>query len=373
MPPLSLMIKPVSGLCNMRCTYCFYGDEMARREEGAFAPMDEETLRLIVRRAFLCADSTVSFVFQGGEPTLAGAVFFRALLKLEEEYNARGLEVRHAIQTNGYRLDDDLLDVLARGRFLVGVSVDGAKEIHDSRRLDAARQGTYDRVMANVERLRGAGIEYNILCVVDQRVAQAPEETFDTLRRHGYLQFIPCLDPLDGRKGPDSLDAVTYGRFLCRVFDRYEAAIRGGRYVSVRLFDNWLGMLCGQPPEACGMMGRCMPNFLVESNGNVYPCDFFALDEWLLGNVKRQNFVQLAKSPRLNEFCRGSCPVSEPCKTCPWYALCLGGCRRDRVPFENGLPRLNRLCEGYRVFFEACYDRLAALSRLTPVAPPKTW
>ena len=145
MPPLVMMIKPVSGLCNMRCTYCFYADEMARREVDVYARMTDETLENLVRRAFSYADREVLFAFQGGEPTLAGADYYRKLLALEKKYNSRRLPVRHAIQTNGLSLPDDLLSVLVEGHFLVGVSLDGYRAVHDLRRVVAGGRGTYDR------------------------------------------------------------------------------------------------------------------------------------------------------------------------------------------------------------------------------------
>ncbi|MGN0746276.1 MAG: radical SAM protein [Aristaeellaceae bacterium] len=364
MPPLSIMVKPVSGLCNMRCTYCFYADEMRNRETAAFEAMTPQTLDNLLRRAFAYAEGSVSLAFQGGEPTLAGADFFRQVLRLERRYNGRGLSVNHAIQSNGLQMSDELMDVLKEGGFLVGLSVDGTKDIHDSRRRDAGGQGTYDRVMQTARRLRERGIPYNILCVVDRQVARQGERVFEELCGHEYLQFIPCLDPLDGTQGPDSLTAQDFGQFLCAIYPRYAAMLRSGRVISVRAFDNWVQMLMGYPPENCGFLGRCMPNYLVESNGNIYPCDFYALDEWLLGNVNRQSFFTLARSERAQAFCERSHKVDDECRACPYMGLCRGGCRRDREP-PMGVGELhrNRLCEGYRMFFSRYMEDMQQLAR----------
>ncbi len=370
MPPISVMIKPVSGQCNMRCAYCFYADEMRRREVPLYRPMTTETLENLVRRVFSYADLGVSLAFQGGEPTLAGAAFYRELLRLERTYNTRNLPVTHAIQTNGYALSDDLLDVLKEGRFLVGVSLDGTQALHDEKRRDALGQPTWERVTANLEKLRRAGLPYNILCVVDRRVALAADEVFKTLRPHGYLQFIPCLDEMDGSWSPDSLTAEAYGQFLIDVFKPYARGFREGRFVSVRAFDNWLNMLAGAQPEDCGFLGRCSRQFLVESNGNVYPCDFFAVDEWLLGNVNRTSLLRLAKTDTALRFMDTSLAVDERCRDCRWAFLCRGGCRRDREPAVDGALRLNRLCAGLSAFFEACYPEMEALAKLPPPQMP---
>lgn len=359
MPPLSLMIKPVSGLCNMRCTYCFYCDEMQRRQTAAFAPMTGETLENLVRRAFAYADGSVTLAFQGGEPTLAGADFFRRLLALERRCNSRRLPVTHALQTNGLHMDPDLLSVLQQGRFLVGVSMDGTRALHDSRRLDAAGCGTWDRVQQTTALLRKYRIEYNVLCVVDHALAQQGQAVWNSLKHHGFLQFIPCLDPLDGSPQPWSLSAQDYGRFLCSVYPLYAQSLRNHQPVSVRTFDNWLQMLAGYPPESCGMLGRCFPSYLVESDGSVYPCDFYALDEWRLGNVNEKSFFSLAKSPVLRHFCESSCLTEAECLSCPYHFLCRGGCRRDR----SDPAMRTRLCAGLRMFFDRYLDDLRALAR----------
>ncbi len=370
MPPLSMMIKPASGMCNMCCSYCFYKDEMSHRSVASFGIMSDETLENLIRRVFTYADSHVSLAFQGGEPTLAGVGFYTKLLALEKSYNTRRQPVQHAIQTNGLHLSDDLLNVFKQGHFLVGVSVDGYQAIHDSRRLDQSGQGTYARVMANIDRLKKANIDYNILCVVDQQVAREPEKVFHSLKEHGYLQFIPCLDGFHSSLSEYSLDAITYGEFLTALFALYEQAFRSGHFVSIRAFDNWVNMAAGHPNDECAHMGRCLPTFLVESNGNVYPCDFYSLDEWLLGNVNGQSLFRIAKSPVGAAFCEASYTVHEKCRSCQWQFLCHGGCRRDREPMCNGELGLNRLCEGYQRFFQACYSKICGLAMLPPPQMP---
>ncbi len=369
MPPVTVMIKPVSGACNMRCDYCFYADEIKRRDAAACGAMSAETLEILIRRVFAYAEGAVTLAFQGGEPTLAGAAFYERALALERKYNARRLPVTRALQTNGYAMSDDMLDILKAGDFLLGVSLDGTKALHDGRRRDALGAPTYDRVQDTLARIRQKGIAYNILCVTDARVALAARACFEALAPHRFLQFIPCMDGLDGAKTPDSLTAEVYGDFLVELFDLYEARLRGGAYVSVRAFDNYLTMLAGGVPEMCGMRGACSPGYVVEANGDVYPCDFYALDEWRLGNIKTQGFFGLSVSENALRFLRSSRAVNEACAVCEWRALCRGGCRRDRDATFDGAPGVNRLCAGFRRFFTARYGRLASLARWTAEHP----
>lgn len=369
MPPITMMIKPVSGRCNMRCSYCFYADEQRNRAVPCYAAMSEQTLEHVVRKAFAYADGSVSFVFQGGEPTLAGTAFYRSLLRLEKTYNSRGLPVHHALQTNGYHMPDELMDVLLEGRFLLGVSVDGTQAIHDSRRLDAGGQGTYLRIMDNIARLKARGIPYNILCVVDNAIAAQPDACYRELRRHGYVQYIACLEPFGQQN--TVLQPELYGDFLLSTFRHYACDLEAGRYVSIRLFDNWLNMLCGRPPELCSMRGVCSIGFLIESNGDVFPCDFYALDEWRMGNVTESNFRRLIKGDAAQRFVAASQQADAACADCRWHPLCRGGCRREREPLTQGTPLTHfRLCRSYQRFFEQAYPMLERLAAMKPPQEP---
>lgn len=365
MPPLTIMLKPASSLCNMRCAYCFYSDVAARRDAPSYGVMSPGTLETLVRRAFAYAEGSLSFIFQGGEPTLAGKEFFEAFLSLLARYNARRLRVSLALQTNGLTLDEEWCALLKRGGFLVGVSLDGTQALHDACRRGASGEPTYARVIRGIELLRRFGVDYNVLCVVTQPVAERPEEVFHALKAHRFLQFIPCLDGFDGKKTPLSLDAETYGRFLIGTFDLYEQAWYAGKPVSIRNLDNWLAMLLGYPPENCAMSGRCGHYFLVEADGGVYPCDFYVLDRWRLGNVGDASFFKLDKSPVGARFREESVPLPEGCARCEWFSLCRGGCKRDREPIAGGEPGAagaNRLCAGHKLFFSSRFERIKALA-----------
>ena len=352
MPPLNLLIKPASSLCNMRCRYCFYADEAGRRAVPSCGIMSGETLDLLVRRAFGYAEGTLTFAFQGGEPTLAGLDFYRSLHDLENKYNTRGIKVFHAIQTNGLALDDDWADFFSSNGWLVGLSLDGFRETHDACRTDAGGKGTYDRVMKAARLLERHQVDFNVLCVVTDQTARHPIKVYESLKRFKYIQFIPCLDPPDGQRQPYSLTNERYASFLMNTFDMYYRDFMQGHYISVRNFDNYVRMLAGYPPESCAMTGQCTCYGVVESDGSVYPCDFYALDEWRLGSIRDTGFADLFSSEKAQDFIRQSQHVSDECRTCPYARLCRGGCRREREPFSDGHPSLNRYCAALRAFFD---------------------
>ncbi|MEG2624248.1 MAG: anaerobic sulfatase maturase, partial [Clostridia bacterium] len=363
MPPLSLMIKPVSGNCNMRCRYCFYADVAKNRAISTYGVMTEKMLETLVRRALSYADDSCSFAFQGGEPTLAGLTFFQKLIAYESRYNTRNLILHNSIQTNGYDMTDEMAAFLAEHHFLVGVSLDGVKETHDKMRVSASGAGTYDRVLSCLKKLKKAGVEFNVLCVVTRYVAQHPKETFEALSPYGYIQYIPCIDDFGAGPLDHSLTSRTYAQFLIKTFDLYHRAFSAGRFVSVRAFDNYIDILMGQPPENCAMCGRCSVYYLVESDGSVYPCDFYVLDQFRMGNLQTQSFFTLEKSPIAQAFRQASFAISDQCSHCKWFILCRGGCRRDREPIESERLSLNKWCESYRALFDYAYPQMLDMAK----------
>ena len=168
-----------------------------------------------------------------------------------------------------------------------------------------------------------------------------------------------------GKKGDVSLSPSRYAEFLKTVFDAYYNDFMSGNYISIRDFDNYVRILAGQPAECCGMMGQCSCNFTLESDGSVYPCDFYVLDEYRLGSIHESSFEQLKNTPTAQKFIAPSLKIHEKCRQCEHFSLCLGGCRRNREPFaDSDTPSLNRFCEAYLAFFDYARPRLEHMARM---------
>ena len=263
MPHISLLVKPASSLCNMRCRYCFYADEAASRSQGSLGLMTRDTAAEMIRQALAAAGPSgqLTVAFQGGEPTVAGLAFFEDFVADMTRYNTARIPVAYAFQTNGLALDEAWAAFLARNRFLVGVSVDGDKALHDEFRVDAGGKGTWNRVQKNLAMLQRAGVACNLLCVVTRRCARSAVRVYHALQKTGveYLQFIPCLDPLDEPRGgqPWSLTPEEYGNFLCALFEEWYRDWAAGRYTSVCLFEDYVELAMGLPPSTCATSGRC--------------------------------------------------------------------------------------------------------------------
>ncbi|MBO5070572.1 MAG: anaerobic sulfatase maturase [Roseburia sp.] len=356
MLPISVLIKPSSGICNMSCDYCFYCDEMQKREHGDYGFMSEETLKNVIRKTILKAEGCISYVFQGGEPTLRGLDFFEKVIEYERKYNRNGIQVQNALQTNGYAINEDWCRFFKKNAFLIGISVDGTKEIHDTYRHSKVGSPTFDRIFQTTKLFDTYGVNYNILTVVNQNVADHIEEIYAFYKKQGwhYQQYIACLDPLGEPHGKNkyALTPEMYGNFLIELFELWHKDWTHGKQPFIRQFENYIAVLLGYMPESCDQRGICGIQNVVEADGSVYPCDFYMLDQYRLGNFNEDQIENINKRRNESGFLQNSHKLSEACKACSYHNICRGGCQRNRdFNIETGCYD-NYFCKGYRMFFD---------------------
>lgn len=363
-----LLIKPSSELCNLNCRYCFYHDIAGKRAQRSYGFMKNDTLEEVIKKGISYAEKECTIAFQGGEPTLIGLEFFQKAVALQKKYNTRKIPIHNAIQTNGLGLDEAWADFLCDNHFLTGISLDGIKDTHDYNRPDLKGKGTFNRIMQTIQLLESRHVEYNILTVVNRQTAKKANRIYNFYKKNKlqYLQFIPCLDPLGEEPGKQdySLTPKDYGNFLNTLFDLWYRDVKNGCPVSVRQFENYIAMILGYPPESCGMSGMCGYQHVVEADGSVYPCDFYVLDQYRLGNLKEVSFEAINQKRKELHFIEDSMSVHVKCKSCRYFSLCRGGCRRHRPVLEDGTLGLNYFCESYEMFFAYTGNRMGELARM---------
>lgn len=369
MPPLSLLIKPASGSCNMRCQYCFYCDEAKKRTLDSLGHMSPQTMHQIADKAMEYADGECTFAFQGGEPTLVGLEFFKDLSNyISGHLNPKHICVQYAVQTNGYELNEEWAQWLAAHHVLVGVSLDGPRDIHNQYRLDHQGRGTFDQVMKSIHLLKKYRVDFNILTVVSSANARKGQQIYNFFKKQGFVfqQYIECLDPIGELQGGHkySLTPQKYEVFLKNIFDCWYRDMKAGEYVYNRYFENLMMILSGQYPEGCNMRGVCSPQWVIEADGSVYPCDFYALDQWKLGNILENSFEEMEKARQNSGFVVWSQQQPEQCKTCKWLPLCRNGCRRHREPVTKNSTGINYFCTAYKNFLEYALPRLMEICQM---------
>lgn len=370
--PFHLMTKPTGPICNLDCTYCFYLEKESLYADSTRWAMSEEVLETFIREYIEAQPSEiVDFAWQGGEPTLLGVEYFERVVAYQQKY-AQGKQIHNAFQTNATLIDATWALFFSKHNFLVGVSIDGPRELHDSYRVDKGQAPTFDRVMRGIHLLREHKAEFNTLTVVHRKNAPYPLEIYEFLKDigSGYMQFIPIVERKADKPRADglvliapefhglaqvtewSVEPLAYGRFLSTIFDRWVRKDVGKVYVQhfeVAL-QNWLGLQA----SLCLFRSTCGTALALEHNGDVYSCDHFVYPEYRLGNLMNRSLGEMLGSSRQKKFGQNKRDtLPSMCRTCSVRFACHGECPKHRFETApNGEPGLNYLCAGYKHFFE---------------------
>jgi len=335
------MAKPVGSTCNLRCTYCYYLET-----PHAVPRMSDATLEKFIS-GYIGANPgpEISFVWHGGEPTLAGLDFYRRVVELQHQYLPDGWTAWNNLQTNGVLLDDEWCQFLADNHFDVGLSIDGTDWIHDTYRPDPRGHGSYDAAATAIKRLQSHGVQPDLLCTVTSTTAEHPLEVYRDLRSFGtgWIEFIPILGSVTGE---------AYGSFLNAVFDEW--ALHDIGSTIVQLFAETANTLGGGAPGLCWLAPTCGRALVVEADGGVYSCDHFVRPKYRLGDV--DDLAELANSPAQQAFGDAKADLPAQCRDCPWLPLCNGGCPKDR-----DATGLNIWCDGLTAFFAHAAPELRAV------------
>ena len=390
-----VMTKPIGPICNLDCRYCFYleKEDLYRSDRSARPSwqMPDDILESYIRQYIETQDRPeIDFAWQGGEPTLLGVRFFERVVELQQHY-ANGKVVRNAFQTNGTLLDDRWGEFLARNGFLVGVSIDGPRELHDHYRVDKKGGPTFDRVLAGIRTLKRHGVDFNTLTVVNRVNSQHPAAVYRFLKEigSGFLQFIPLVEraaaaPIETKDGliqlalasPPKTDSprspVTewsvrsedYGTFLCTIYDQWVRADVGRTFV--QMFDVTLGNWVGAGPTLCVFAPKCGAALAMEHNGDVYSCDHYVYPEYHLGNLREKSLADMVASEAQRAF--GDAKEStlpRYCRDCDVRFACHGECPKHRfLRTPDGEFGLNYLCAGYKKYFHHAAPTMNVMAEL---------
>lgn len=356
-----IMTKPRGAICNLDCAYCYFLSKELLYPGSRFRMADD--LLEDYTRQYIEAQRVpeVTFAWQGGEPTLMGLPFFRRALELQQQYRRPGMRIHNTLQTNATMLDDDWCRFFKEQKILVGVSLDGPRELHDTYRVDKGGNPTFDRVMAGIALLKKHGVDFNILTTLHAGNAARPLEVYRFLRDEvgtQFMQFIPIVER-ENETGfqegdqltPRSVTGEQYGDFLIALFDEWVRRDVGR--VFVQIFDVALAAWLGQRPGLCIFEETCGAALALEHNGDVYSCDHYVEPNHRLGNLQEIPLIELVASQQQRRFGRAKRDsLPRYCRECPVRFVCNGGCPKDRVlSTPDGEPGLNYLCAGYRAFF----------------------
>ena len=375
-----LMAKPTGAICNLDCEYCFFlSKEMLY--PGSRFRMAAELQETYIRQLLAAHERAPEVVvaWQGGEPTMMGLDFFRRSIELEREYARPGQRVLNTIQTNGTLLDDDWGAFLRENDFLVGISIDGPRPLHDAYRVDKGGKPTYDRVIRGLDVLRRHNVDWNVLTTIHAANGDHGRRVYTFLRDEldaTFIQFIPIVERVteqeqDGQLVTSrSVGPSQYGRFLIDVFEEWVRRDIGAVYV--QMFDTALASFHGQPSGMCVHAETCGLQLALEHTGDVYSCDHYVEPGYLLGNISERPLLELIVLPQQQEFGQAKrSTLPRYCLDCDVRFACNGGCPKDRFAMTpDGEPGLHYLCAGYKDFFHHVSEPMRAMSSLLRAGQP---
>ena len=388
-----LLAKPTGAICNLDCTYCFFLSKEMLYPGSRFRMADdllETYLRQLIEAHAHAPEVMVAW--QGGEPTMMGLDFFKRSVELAEKYRLPHQRIAYSIQTNGTLLDDEWAEFFRDNGFLVGLSIDGPRDIHDTYRLDKGGKPTFDRVMAGLAALKRGGADWNALTTIHAANEHRGRDVYRFLRDEcgaEFMQFIPIVEratpqtidvanagwgdrvrdrPLYTQEGSLVTDRTVspdgYGRFLIDVFEDWVRRDIGRVYV--QMFDVALANWYGEPPGLCIHSETCGLALALEHTGDLYSCDHFVEPKYKLGNIKESRMIDLVVLPQQKAFGEAKRDtLPKFCLECDVRFACHGGCPKDRFTLTpDGEPGLHYLCPSYKAFFGHVRPTMDAMCEL---------
>jgi uncharacterized protein len=364
-PAVHILAKPAGAICNLACSYCFFLDKELLYEGDRFR-MSEATLDDYIRQLIDAHDvPEVTVAWQGGEPTLLGIDFYRRSIELQNQYRKPGTTFLNTMQTNGTLLSDEWCEFYKENDYLIGISIDGPRELHDGYRVNKRGEGSFDKVMRGLRLLQKHGVEYNVLTTVNRLNGDYPLEVYRFLRDEvgtEWMQFIPVVERVDedgqpahlrGSHASDrSVQAEQLGVFLITIFDEWVRNDVGRIYVQTfeAAARNWMGL--GQS-GMCVFNETCGVGLALEHNGDLYSCDHFVDPEFLVGNTGDSSIGELVAGRQQYDFGQDKATtLPQYCLDCDVRFACHGECPKNRfIETPDGEPGLNYLCDGFKAFF----------------------
>ncbi len=353
-----VFVKPVGASCNLACQYCYYLEKDNLYPERAKSVMPDDLLEsYIIQHISATSGTDIFFSWHGGEPTLAGLNYFQRIVELQQKHKPQNCRITNGLQTNGSLLDDEWCRFLSKENFVVGISLDGPEDLHDTYRQAPNGKSVFSKVLHAYELLKSHGIACEILCVVHAQNVAHPLRVYSFFKelKADFLTFIPLVEKnSSGRISERSTPAKAFGDFLCTIFDEWKTLDIGK--IKVQIFEETIRTAFELEHSLCIFRKTCGNVPVVEHNGDFYSCDHFVTPEYLIGNIRQTSLGNLLQSGMQKSFGESkytSLPIF--CLNCEVLPMCHGACPKDRfISTTEGELGLNYLCEGYKLFFNHC-------------------
>lgn len=339
--PVELLIVQASPFCNIDCRYCYLPDRQ-NKSRMAF-----DTLAQLVRRLVDAPDllsDVLPVSWHAGEPMALPADFYEQAFEIMVRSAQGRVQLTHAMQTNGTRMDERWLNLIKRHRIRLGVSLDGPAFLHDRYRVTRRGQGTHATVMQSVRSLQDAGVPFHVIAVVTRETLAHPDAFYDFFADQGMQRVALNVEEVELHHAQSSLGQDTvaaYRHFLARVFQR---SLEDGR-VNFRELVAARGEITRAPggPRRHGQQTRPFGIVSCDHMGNVYTFSPELVgarsplhQDFIVGNVHHDSFADMRHAVPMQRMLAEIQAGIDQCEaTCDYFALCQGGAPANKF-FENG-------------------------------------
>ncbi len=351
----TIIIKPASSSCNLRCSYCYNGAEIHHRSKSGL--MSIGTLEGIYNLLPQLNVRVVKLIWHGGEPLVRGLGFYKTAVALQKKLceEHAGLKIDNSLMTNGTLLTDEWIEFFKENDWHIGISLDGTADIHNKYRVTAQGKGSFDTVFENIKKVNKAGLQIGLISVITKNtVAESdPKEMYGFLKSVSRnFEISPCWETSNNGNVPEYV--VSPDLFLNYAKGMFDAWWQDDNpKIRIRFFSTLVQGAIGGKPQSCSFNGTCSHFFAIDADGGVYPCGKFAgIPELYLGNIHESSIENILSGEIYKSYLERVAFVPEKCKECKWYQSCHNGCTYERYLSKGKFSDISPFCEIWENAYE---------------------
>lgn len=342
------LILKTTNACNLDCEYCSLG------KQTDYSKMSKSLFFDILEYTYLLGNKQINVILHGGEPTLIDIdIYTNVITQIKQKYN--DLDLTLSMQTNGFLLNDKIIDFCKNFDVGLGVSVDGGASIHDKQRHTKNGSGSFEIIKENILRYRSENILVSTLMVLTKNAFNESFEFLDFFNEHHInIKINPLLNYGNALENQGLiLQEGDYANYLIKLF---EYAVENNIQISIAPLTKIINAIIHDTPiNGCNFNKACHKNFLcIDYTGDIYPCGKFSdLKEYKLGNVSDKNYDIMNHEILKTLTLRTTTNIPAKCKKCKYLNLCNSGCNGESIINNSDTP-FN--CTDYKILFNYFYS-----------------
>lgn len=376
MNEMTLLIKPNSSVCNLNCNYCFCKNVGDNGEILQYDFMNISILEDIIKKSLIEDIKYLNFIIQRCDFNLIELEFYKQLIDLQYKYNTKNIKIKNYIQINSINLDDKLAKFLSDNNFSIDICLNSLEYLNNLDKMDYKNNDSFKNIIDGINKLKNYKIDFNILLIITKQSAKYIDKIYQFCKDNDFkiIQFVPCMMDFDYDKNSDDeiinielkhyLDTNNFYVFLDKIFEIWYKDVKNGTFIEIKNFMDYILILNGSSSINRSLDEFDNINMVIDSNGDIYPCDFYYIDLHKLANVKDINFNKLISSHNAKIFFERYLYITDVCKKCKYFKLCGEGYKHNVNFFVHSVPSFNYQCKAIKKFLDSNLNKLIQVSNI---------